>query len=99
MALLLGSALLLLGCATWHNPATGETRYSVPTYPECQKRELAQEVDTYCWRACMDRYLALRGDRNAAACQRECSQEGRTMLLDDEECNTRKARQEGWTTR
>jgi hypothetical protein len=100
LGLLLGSSLLLPACATWHNPATGETRRSVPVYPECQKRELVQEMDQSCWRNCMDRSHALRGVRNAAACEQECTNpEGRAMLLDDDECNAQKARQEGWISK
>jgi hypothetical protein len=100
LGLLLGSSLLLLGCTTWHNPATGESRGSPPSYPECQKRETVQELDRYCWRTCMERSQALRGVRNSMACEQECtSKEGRAVVMDDEECNAQKARQEGWTTK
>ncbi len=98
--LLLVSALFMLGCTTWHNPATGETRRSVPVYPDCQKREVVQDVDQYCVRTCLDRQQALRGMRNAAACEQECTNpSGRVLIFDDDECNAQKARQEGWTTK
>jgi hypothetical protein len=100
LALLLGSSLLLSGCTTWHNPATGETRGSPPSYPECQKLEKVQELDRYCWRTCMDRTFALRGVRNSAACEQECTnQEGRAVMMENENCNAQKARQEGWITK
>ncbi|MFH1035143.1 MAG: hypothetical protein V1806_11605 [Pseudomonadota bacterium] len=100
LAWLLGASLLFMGCAApWHNPATGETRSSVPTYPECQKREKMQGLDRYCWRTCMDRSQALRGVRNAAACEQECYKDQGEMVVDDDDCNVRKARQEGWTTK
>lgn len=93
-------ALLLAGCTTWHNPATGETRSSVPIYPECQKREMAPDVDKYCLRTCLDRQKALRGTRNAAVCEQECgNKEGRVLIFDDDACNAQKTRQEGWVNK
>ena len=97
---LLGLILLAAGCATWHKPATGETRDSVPTYPQCQKPEVVKGIDQECWSSCMDRWYRLRGNPNAAACDLECSKpEGRMVMKDDEACNAVKARQEGWVTK
>lgn len=98
--LLAACAVVLPACATWHNPATGETRDSPPSYPQCQRPEVARGLDQDCWRACMDRWYRLRGLRNSGACDMECtSAEGRTVMVEDEACNAEKARQEGWVSK
>ncbi|MBI5522900.1 MAG: hypothetical protein HY910_09740 [Desulfarculus sp.] len=97
---LAGLAWLAAGCATWHNPSTGETRDSPPSYPQCQRPEVVRGLDQECWRACMDRWYRLRGLRNSGDCDMECARsEGRTVMVDDEACNAEKARQDGWISK
>ncbi|CAO0820431.1 hypothetical protein DFAR_1560005 [Desulfarculales bacterium] len=44
LGMLLAARLSTTNCATWHNPAAGETRNSGPVYPGSQKRKVVQEV-------------------------------------------------------
>lgn len=89
--------ICLCSCFKWHNKRTGEVRSSVPVYPECKKEQPEYVVDKSCWYSCMDYYYKKFGASNAGACDKQCTKPtGRMILIDDDDCNAKRAREEGW---
>jgi len=91
---------ILFSCTSqWHNTRTGEIRQSVPTYPECKKKELEYRFDSSCYIQCMDYCRKIYGPKSncSGACNKECTKPtGRTVLVDDYDCNYAKAKENGW---